>query len=177
MKKIKKFISGLAVGLALLASPEVKADTATTLLTGANSNAVIFTGPAVLLSISVYSTAGTNLAINFYDSPFATNGYYVGAYTNTTKSVATTNILYTNVFGVVSTNSYSVIRSATNTATAGIRTRQLIASVLPVSNTVTTVDFDAGQPLGYGLSLTNHVSNGGAPGGGITISVEYEKLK
>lgn len=173
---MKKLLS-LVLGLMLCGTSFLKAETATLTLTGMNSNAVIFTGPAVLLSLSVYSTAATNDVLYFYDSPFATNRYYVGAYTNTTRSVATTNIIYTNVFGVISTNSYSVIRSATNTATAGLRVRQSITSIIPVSNTVVTVDFDAGQQLGFGLAVTNHVSVGGAPGGGIIISAEYEKLK
>lgn len=174
--KMNKYIAIALLAITGLIN-SVQADTASITLTGVNTNNVIFTGPARLLSISIQSTSSTNGLIRFYDSPYATNWLNIAASTNLTRTVATTNITYTNIFGVISTNSYPVIRVTTNTATAASRTRELIYDYTSVSNVATSVDFEAGKYLAGGLVVTNISTLGGAPGGGVIINVEYEKLR
>lgn len=171
---MKKFIILLALLMVAMVN-SLKADTAVLTLTGASPTNMVFKGPARLLSLSISSTAGTNGNLFFYDSPFLTNTVSVGAYTNYTKAVATTNIVYTNVFGVVSTNSYSIIRYTTNTATGGQQVRELIYSGLSVSNSTSVITFDVGKFLQGGLLVTNITTLGGLPGS-VTINAEYEKL-
>src|SRR5882672_6375459 len=142
-KNILKLVGLMGAVLILtLVSHNAKGNSAVLTLTGVNSNNLVFTGPAHLFNISIYSNAGTNGLLNFYDSPYGTNTYIVGAFTNLTRAVATTNITYTNVFGVISTNSYSIIQFTTNTLAAGARARPLLASATTISNAVISLDFE-----------------------------------
>jgi len=168
---MKNFILSLLIALSLTLS--AKAETTITAFTGAVTNFAV-AGPIKLLSLTVISTATTNAPIDVYDSPnaFTTNWY--GAYTNYVRSVVTTNLLYTNIFGVASTNTYPVIVNATNTAAGAMRTREKIISVYAISNSSVTVSFDS-RYIAYGLLY----SNIGALGAGGTISVvaTYDELK
>jgi hypothetical protein len=174
---MKNYIYSLGLVLSLMfgASKGV-ADTAVLTIPSSGSGQgiatnLMITGPIRLLSFTV--TAQTNSTLFMYDSPTATNSYTVGAYTNYTRAIATTNIIYTNVFGVISTNSYAIIRTTTNTATGGLQLRELIYSGAFVSNTVTAVDFAAGKYLANGLLITNLPGVVAFP---IIVNVEYEKL-
>jgi hypothetical protein len=170
---MKKILSSL---LLLASLSFTQADTLSTALTGGTNATILTLGPGKILSISVRSSAGTNGLINFYDSPYNTNTYIVGAYTNVSKSVGTTNIVYTNIFGALNTNSYTVIRYTTNTLAAGARLRQLLFSFTTVSNTLETREFAGGVPFGQGILATNISQLGGAPGN-VTIDIEYEKYR
>ncbi len=176
MKTFNKYIAIAFLAIIGLVN-SVQADTATLTLTGINTNNVIFQGPARLLSISIQSTASTNGTLRFYDSPYATNWINIAASTNLTRTVSTTNIVYTNVFGVITTNSYPIILTSTNTASAAARVRDLVYTYISESNQAASVTFEAGKYLAGGLIVTNISTLGGAPGGGVLINVEYEKLR
>lgn len=152
----------------------IKADTLSFSLAGGTGSNVLVLGAGKVLSVTVRSSSATNGLINFYDSPFNTNTYIIGAFTNVTKSTATTNQVYTNIFGALNTNSYTVIRYTTNTLTAGARLRPLLFSFTTVSNTVESREYDAGVPFGQGILATNAITLGGTPGS-ITIDIEYQK--
>jgi hypothetical protein len=176
MNMFKKLIAVASLAIIGLVN-SVQADTATLTLTGVNTNNLIFAGPALLRSISIQSTAGTNGLLNFYDSPYGTNTLTIAVSTNLTRTVATTNIIYTNIFGVISTNSYSVIRVTTNTVSAANKVRELVYSYTTASNATEAVEFEVNKYLAGGLLVTNISTLGGAPGGGVIINVEYEKLR
>jgi hypothetical protein len=174
---MKNYIYSLGLVIALMfGASKSLADTAVFSIPGASTGTTIatnllITGPIRLLSLTV--TAGTNLSLFIYDSPTLTNSITVGAYTNYTRTVATTNITYTSVLGVPLTNSYSVIRTTTNTATGGLQLRELVYGGLFISNTVTAIDFASGKFLGNGLLITNLPCATISP---VVVNVEYEKL-
>lgn len=170
---MNKILASLVVGLSLVSS--AFAETAVYTLTGAAPTNMIVAGPMKLNSISVSSTSQTNGTIYFYDSPYLTNNIIVAAYTNLTYSTMSTNTIYTNIFGVLTTNTYTVKSITTNTVAAGSRLRQNIANIASVSNTVTTVEFD-GTFLGFGLLATNITTLGGTPGN-VVITVNYDKYR
>ena len=169
---IKKFILSLAVGLMFIGS--AIAETATATLTGNSPTNLVLQGPAKINGISVSSLATTNGTLTFWDSPYNTNTYTRGAFTNFTTTVFNTNRIYTNFFGVLTTNTYQVKAMTTNTAAAAVVARPQIASIVTVSNSVVTYDFD-GVYVGTGLLITNLGTIGGL--GGVTVTVNYDKLR
>jgi len=168
---MKKFIQASALILALLFSQEIaKADSSTFLINQSTTN-LLLTGPLRLLSITVGGVQATNGAIDFYDSANAFTTNWVGAFTNIVKVVATTNLIYTNIFGVTSTNSYPVIFYTTNTAAGAMKTRAKFASIFALSNTVTQINFDS-LYVGYGVLASNVTTMGP-----VNVTIVYDELK
>ena len=174
---MKNYINSFGLALALMFGASIaSADTKVLTIPSASSGTGIatnlaITGPIRLLNLTI--TAGTNLTLYVYDSPTLTNSYTVGAYTNYTRTIATTNVVYTDVYGSSTTNAYSVIRTSTNSATGGLQLRELVYSGLAVSNTVTAISFDGGKYMANGLLITNLPCATLTP---VIVNIEYEKL-
>lgn len=173
---MKNFIYSIGLALSLMFGASAIADTAVVTIPGGTTGTSIATnlvivGPIRLLNFTV--TASTNLSLFIYDSPTITNSIIIGAYTNYTRTISTTNKTYTNPWGVAYTNSYATTRVTTNTATGGAQLRELVYSGLFVSNTVTSVDFEAGKYMANGLLITNLPCASISP---VVVNIEYEKL-
>jgi hypothetical protein len=171
LRKILSFI--VASVLMLCASLQLKAETAVVTLNGVTTNFVV-AGPIRLSSITIGSVAFTNGPVDFYDSPNAFTTNWTGAVTNYIKSVITTNLVFTNIFGVLSTNTYPVIVSAPATIAGSMKTREKVASVYAVSNLVTTAILD-NRYMAYGVLISN-VAGLGAPAN-TTVTIVYDELK
>lgn len=170
---MRNMIKSLVFGLAL-SSVVAKADTVAISLNGSSPTNSIIQGPGKLNSISISSLATTNGTLYFYDSAYNTNTYTRGGWTNISYSVGLNTNIFTNVFGVLSTNYYTAKILTTNTIAKAVVARPLIATATTVSNSVVTLDFD-GVFFGSGLLLTNVGTIGGL--GGVNITVNYDDLR
>ncbi len=169
---MNKILSLIAVGM-LLVMPSLKADSTAVTLNGNITNLVLV-GPIKLLSVSISSSAITNGLIAFLDSPNAFPTNWSLGYTNKGFGIATTNYIFTNVFGVLTTNRWQIISNYVLSSLAHTNYYARVASVASVSNAIVTLDFDS-QYLANGLLVTN-IAGVGAPGN-ITLTIQYDQLK
>lgn len=136
-----------------------------------NTNALFLTNavaPGTVSYLQVYNP-GTNTTLYIYDN--YTNSLYVtnAAYTNYTVSVGTTTNIYTNIFGVLTTNIYpSRLLTEQDVAASTTTPARVLYTIYCPSNVVSTVPITADAV--FGLYASNWPSSTN-----ITISMSFLK--
>lgn len=131
MKKLACLIS-----LALLCL-SVSAGTIVTTFTSTNNQAIVVQGPGTFSYVSIYNPT-TNLAVvSLYDSPTNTTVWTNAAYTNFVQTQVTYTNIYTNIFGVITTNTYPAFTNAANAVAAATNSYRIVNTiVVPASSQV-----------------------------------------
>ena len=168
---MKKFFLSLGLVLSLVAG--AKAETVTQVLNGTGFTNVVV-GPVKLLSIQLSSQTFTNGVITFLDAPNAFPTNWTGAFTNIVRTSGFTTNLYTNIFGVLSTNIYPSILATTNTAAGSMKSRAVITAIATTSNSVQNITYDS-LYVANGILITNALGIG-APAN-ITVVINYDELR
>lgn len=158
MKKyFNKTLGSIVIGVALLtACLFAKADSLTVIFGGTNNSALLYRGPADINGVTIYNPTTNPCTVSFFDSPTNVIFYTNGAYTNfTINSVTYTNI-YTNYFGVITTNTYPSKSNAVNVVAGGTNNYPTNLTLnIPTSGYVSsTIKF----PIANGLFATNVLS-------------------
>lgn len=126
-------------------------------------------GPASINSIAMQNAITTNSIVAFYIAP-GTNTYFTnGVYTNYTWYATNAyQQIYTNFFGVLTTNTFAALVKTTNSVAAGTNFYPTLWAATSVSNATTTYlpPFPVTAPLG--LVITNGLSP-------ITVTITYDQ--
>jgi hypothetical protein len=150
----KVIISGVMI-VALLGATTVHAANASITLTGVNSG-VLLSSPVVASQLLVSSSTTNGTLVTFYDNS-ATNFFYTNAsYITTTTSQQTVTNIYTNYFGVLTTNIYPalVTSSVTNAATTNLM--PIVATTFVPGSS--TAELDGTYQFRSGILVSNSVS-------------------
>jgi len=139
------------------------ADTATFVIPP-NTQTNIFPAPVKLLSLSVLATNACTVLM--YDAPGTATTWSATAYTNYTQYATNVSQIYTNFFGVATTNwlTNALVRY-TNSVAASTNNYQQVFAQSYASNTTTTIP-NLGITFVNGVLLTNAANT-------LTITVSY----
>ncbi len=145
------------LGLFLTASFAAQGATVSTVFTNSNTNAVI-TGYLSISSITLANNTTTDAAnITLYDAPTNSLTYTLSAYTNnTTSSVITNKVRWTNYFGAYQTNSFLMVTNTTATVAASTNLYPtLLTTTVPAGTTQTYTYTDGLEALRGVLATAN----------------------
>ena len=132
---MKRFISFLG----LMAAVSVMADTDTDLLVANATNSISTTPRTVTQFVITPSTVASTIA--FFDSANTNTTYTYNAYTNVSFYTSTNlQSIYTNYFGVITTNTYTGVVTTNTVVAGGTNTYPIVLSLTAPSNTVTIVN-------------------------------------
>ena len=172
---MKKFIKNLLVSLVLgscigsiLLLPIQAANSVFSMPATVGTN-VLITGADHVNSITIINTSTTNQLFKFFDSTNRTSVTVTNAnFTNYTYSTSLITNLETNVFGLVTSNAYTVITRTTNSI-SGIYSYRVLAAMNVLASTSQTINFSVLQLNTSGLTVTNVLMGAGD----VIINVDY----
>lgn len=151
MKKLI-LIAGLLVSLVTSA----KADSQSFVI-GANTITNIFPGPMKITSLSILATNAVTLSI--YDAPGIVFTNNVNAYSNLTQYATNVSVIYTNYYGVLTTN---WLTNALVTSTQSVAGRSITYPLIftqSVSSNTTAIIPNLSMTFLYGVMVTNNSGN------------------
>lgn len=131
----------------------------------ANTTTNIFPAPIKITRVSILATNQVTLSI--YDAPSTSFTNIVGSYSNLTQYATNVSIIYTNYWGVGTTNWLTnALVTATNSVSARTNTYPLIFTQIVQSNTTANLP-NLGLTFVNGVMLTNASANTA------TITLDY----
>jgi hypothetical protein len=132
----------------------------------------LLTGPIKVTQLVVTATTATNTAGLLIDSPTNTLTYTLSAYTNTVSYLTNLPTIYTNYFGVLSTNADSggtnwVLVDVNQSVAASTNSYPTIGVASPASTATTINNMNSYFFRGFGI--TNNSS------GNMSVTVTYQR--
>lgn len=167
---MKKFILSLAVAVGLVSS--LSAATLSATIQPNSASNVLSGGLAVSQFILASQATASNNIITMFDSPNNNLFYTNGAYTGVVSVTVSTNSIYTNYFGVLTTNSYSALIETNQTFLAATNTQPVrVGPLIVSSNSVVTLGNGVATIYYFysGITVSN---NGTAP---LTFTMTYRQ--
>lgn len=128
---MKKTIKNLLLmgSMLLVGSAQLQAAPATVTYSGTNNYGYLLTGVGEMNTIYIYNPT-TNVAnVSVYDSPTNVLAWTNLAYSNYVYSTVTYTNIYTNIFGVITTNSYAAETNTINVVATGANSYRVIANL------------------------------------------------
>lgn len=171
-----KMIKNLFYTLVVLAGLTFSASAAQTTITIApNTFTNILVGAGRIQQFVLTSTTATSNTLAFVDSPTNSQAYVLSGYSNVVLTVGLVTNIYTNYFGVLTTNTYTGQTSAMGSVLAstnsynGILTAQVTGnSTLTIGNAIT---FPNGSTYYFYQGVG--VTNSGA--GSVIATITYQQ--
>jgi hypothetical protein len=168
-----KFMKQL-LAIALLAivfnSPAARAETATYNPTSAGISSVVSSKSLALTSVIFANSATSAVTVAFFDAPTNVLTYVIGAYTNSTVSVGTTVVTFTNILGSVQSQTNATITTTLSPQAQTTNNYQKkLLYVIPASSTV-NLPLDPRLVFSQGLAITNSATN-------IILTLQYQPAR
>lgn len=182
-KLVYSLVAVVTIAAMLLVSQPMSAVTVSGLLINPTNRTAILNGAHHLNSITLYNIGTNTTVFGFFDAPGTTNAgsanaiaitFTNAAYTNyTITSGSVSNALFTNIFGVITTNFYLALTRTTNNVLGTNMPAAMVGLIAGSSNVPVTLTFGANQFSAYGLVVTNLTT----PAGGVFYSVDYDNKR
>ena len=150
---MKKLIIAIGLAVSVLSA---NAETKTlTILPASFTNLLSVVGSAKVTQIAVASTTGSNTTVVLIDTPTNALTYVQSAYTNTLSYGTNYTQIYTNYFGVLTTNLMTnVLTSVSRTVAASTNAYPVRATVSALASTTATA-YGVNYYFGQGIWATN----------------------
>jgi hypothetical protein len=166
--KLNKIIA-IASAVGALCTMHVKGATANLTTTGWGTNNLL-SAAAYITSFTIANPTAATLNFRIFDSAGTNLTWTNSTFTNFTTYASNTFLsIFTNIVGVVTTNTNSVVYSIATTNTVQTGSYRTILALAVPANTTTTWEPVDGTVAGFGLCVTNNTN--------INITVNYSNIR
>lgn len=168
---MKNILNKFTLGVALLfATLTLKAAPFVVTFSGTNNSAIITQGSGTLKEASVFNPTTNTAIVQFIDCPTNVVTWTNAAYTNYTLSIVTATNIFTNYFGVITTNTYSAETNAPNAVLGSTNNYRVVAILVvpPLGTSRVTNDILCVAGLFATNTLSGTASN-------LVVNVNYSK--
>lgn len=149
-----EIVKKIAVGIGLLALTATLQAAPFVATTGTTNAVLVESGPGDLTSIMIFNPSASNALVYLYDSPTNNYQWTNAGFSNYVTTVVTYTNIYTNYFGVITTNSYPAETNSISVSAASTNAQRIVGiMVVPSTSSASLTNLGF---LTQGLYITNY---------------------